>query len=434
MARCSAVVDRRFPVQQISESTWLRATAANAAADYLNGYEDAVRFFVEGRPGWEQFSAQLATASRDELRAYAERSKHDSVGFLVLMLTGTCNADCGICFTDRKKKPNELTHAERASLLASAKELGAQFVYVPGEGEPTIDHDWWPFLETCRELDLPAVVFTNGMIFGDDDLARRTWGMTPAEGAARLKDYPVHLYVKYWTPEASLAARLLGVPERRLPFGSYDGVPVPAGLQCLLETMPRERLGIEAVVERRTADDIAGVIAPFTERHGLARIIEMLQHNGRTFGDPSFDPTSEQVARCQELLSPTSCTLATCKVVVTVQGYLSPRIAVLEHQLPPERRRVVDGDLYDLLHTTDYIAERRYNLDCLCETIPLQLAGATSTITARADNVTAPALARTEAGVRAVEPPAGGCGGCGGGCACALRAAGTTPCAHDGGH
>jgi hypothetical protein len=416
---CASAIDRRFSIQQVSEVTWLRATAANAAADYARGYRDVVHRFLDGRPGWEELAGRIGSSPVEETKSYADRVAGESLALLVLMLTGKCNADCPICFTDRRQKRDELTPEQRRDVLRQARDLGAQYVYVPGEGEPTLDAGWWDFLDTCRALELPAIVFTNAMIFGDDDLAGRTWGVAAADGARRLRDYPVYLYAKYWTPDPSLAAQLLGVPARRLPYGSYQDVPVPAGLQCLLETLPHERLGIEAVVERRTADHIAETIAPLTDRLGLARIIEMLQHNGRTFGDPSFDPTPEQVDRCQPLLSPTSCSLATCKAVVTAQGYLSPRIAILEHQLPDERRRVTDGDLYDLLHNADYLVTRRYNLDCLCESVPLELAGARDTITARAENVTAPALARTHPAARPAAATsrvsAGGCGasGCG---------------------
>lgn len=397
MSGCGSSVDRRFPVQQISDTTWMRATAANVAADYAHGYREVVDEFLGVRPNWRAYHESLVRASQQELVDLAASRRAESLGFLVLMLTGVCNADCGICFTDRKRKPQELSVADRADLLAQAAALGAQYCYVPGEGEPTLDKGWWQFLDTCREVDLPAIVFTNGMIFGDEDLCQRTWGISPAEAARRLADYPVHLYVKYWTPDAPLAARLLAVPERRLPYGSVDGVPVPLGLQTLMENLPRERLGVEVVVERRNATDVVDTIAPFTDRQGLARIIEIIQHNGRTFGDPSYDPTPAQADAVGALLSPTSCTQATCKAVVTVQGYLSPRIAVLEHQLPENRRRVVGADFYELLHQTPYVVERRYNLSCLCESIPADLAGNGDAMLGTS-NVTPPVLTEAVAG------------------------------------
>jgi len=68
--------------------------------------------------------------------------------------------------------------------------------------------------------------------------------------------------------------------------------------------------------------------------------------------------------------------MATCKAVVTSRGYLSPRIAVLEHQIPGTPADVRDAPLYELLHQTTPIVERRYEVHrCLCETIPLELAG-----------------------------------------------------------
>jgi hypothetical protein len=403
----------------------MRATAGNIAADYAQGYTDVVAGFMRGRPTWRAFHDSLKSASRPELEELAASRRSESLAFLVLMMTGVCNADCGVCFTDRKRKPQELTADERDDLLAQAAALGAQYVYVPGEGEPTLDKGWWRFLATCRELDLPAVVFTNGMIFGDEDLCRRTWGMTTQEAARKLAEYPVYLYSKYWTPDSALAARLLGVPERRHQYGQVDGVPVPLGLQTLMEYVPRDRVGIEICVERRNADSVLETLVPFARKHGLAQLVEMMQHNGRTFGDPSYDMTDAQADAVAPLLSATSCTLGTCKAVVTVQGYLSPRIAVLESQLPEDRRRVVGQDFYRLLHETPYIVERRYNLSCLCETIPAELAGEKVDLR-EVYNVTPPALARVTA--VELEPQGGGValkiqqeadpGGCGvkGGC------------------
>ncbi len=425
---CIAKIDRRFPQQQISQVQWLKATAVNAAADYIAGFEEVVEQFLCNRQDWQGFRSMLHSASRAEIAAYVEENRQHSLAFIALMLTGACNADCAICFTDRRRKKHELKPEERRQVLRQAKQLGAQFVYVPGEGEPTIDEGWWSFLEACGELDLPALVFTNGMIFGDKEVCQRYWGMTPEQAVARLRAYPVSFYVKYWSADARLAAQMLAVAPQRLPYEQLDGIAVPRGLAVLLNGLPRERMGVEVVIERRNADEVAEVIAPFTDRHGLARIIEMLQHNGRTLGDPSYDPTPEQLERCEPLLSPTSCNLGTCKAVVTVQGFLSPRIAVLEHQLPPERRRVQEGPLFDLLHSTPYIVERRYRLDCLCELLPLEFAqnAGKAEVAAPLRNVSAPALAsvieHTVSGAaeeaRAARLQQRGCASCSGNCGC----------------
>jgi hypothetical protein len=294
----------------------------------------------------------------------------------VLMLTGQCNADCTICFTDRRKKVGELAPEERVDLLRQAKRLGAQFVYVPGEGEPTIDGGFWDFLEVCREIDLPAVVFTNGLLLSDDKQCGRYWGMDVETAVRKLCDYPVSFYVKHWSTKPALVGEMMEIDPARYHFTEFEGVPVHAGLHRLMTSFPRERVGLEIVIERRNADEVVNTLVPFAEKHGLARIVEMIQHNGRVFGVGSFDPTEEQAAAVERLLSPTSCHLGTCKAVVTSRGYLSPRIAILEDQLPADRRDVRNQDLFALLHTTDYVVSRRYNLACLCEQIPLEMAGA----------------------------------------------------------
>ena len=392
--------DNRFPVQRVSHDAWVTATAANAAADHLAGYGPTVDRFLAGRPEPElaRLRARLARWPRERIQDHVGRTRGRSLAFLVLMLTGACNADCPICFTDRRRKAGELTIAERDDVLRQARALGARYVYVPGEGEPTIDRGFWEFAETCGELGLEAVVFTNGLLFGDAAAARRRWGCEPEEAIDRLARLPVSLYVKYWTPDAARAAEMLGIRADRCPYREYDGTPVPAGLEVLLRRFPRERLGLEVVVERRNADDVARRIVPFAERHRLARIVEMIQHNGRVLGDSGFDPSPEQVERTAGLLSPTSCTMATCKAVVTSRGWLSPRIAVLEHQIPGQPASVKGADLFGLLHETDYVVERRYEISgCLCETLPAALAPCKLPTRALAPNVPPPALTLTHA-------------------------------------
>jgi hypothetical protein len=396
-----SVPDHRFARQHISHGDWVTATAANAAADHLAGYESEVDGFLAGRPEAEfvLLRRRLAEWPRARLREHVAQTKDQSLAFLVMMLTGACNADCPICFTDRKRKVGELTFGERDVILRQARALGARYVYVPGEGEPTIDAGFWDFLETCKEIGLEAIVFTNGLLFGDARACRARWGCEPAEAVARLARYPVSFYVKFWTTDAARAAAMLGIRRAACPYEEFAGTPVPAGFARLLRDFPRERLGIEVVVERRNADEVVDDVVPFAERHGLARIVEMIQHNGRVLGNSAYDPPPSQVGRVAGLLSPTSCTMATCKAVVTSRGLLSPRIAVLEHQIPGDPVDVRGADLYELLHHTSYIVERRYEISrCLCETLPAGLAPCKLPAASLAPNVPPPALSVTYAG------------------------------------
>lgn len=375
MAECVGE-DQRFAVQRVSVDRWERATEVNLAADYLNGYSSVVGKFLATRPEFGSLTRRLQ-GNEQELQRFVDQHRGNSVAFLVMMLTGLCNADCTICFTDRKKKPGELEPDHRDAVLRQAKALGAQYVYVPGEGEPTIDPGFWQFLDTCKELQLPAIIFTNGLLLSDERICQRYWNMSIDEGIAKLATYPVHFYVKHWSTKPDLVAEMMQIDATKYHFTEWDGVPVPQGLYRLLKSFPREQVGLEIVVERRNADEIVETLVPFAEKHRLARIVEIIQHNGRTFGEGSYDPTPAQAKAAEPLLSPTSCHLGTCKVVVTSRGYLSPRIAILEHQLPPaERRNVRDQDLFSLLHSTPYVVERRYILSCLCEEIPVELAQA----------------------------------------------------------
>jgi hypothetical protein len=370
--------DPRFPVQHVTRAEWERATSVNLAADFLTGHGAIVQRFLGNRreAGFRAVAELLARGNRDDISAFVEAGKGESLAFLVMMMTGACNADCPICFTDRRRRPNELEPQVRDRVLREARELGARFVYIPGEGEPTIDRGFWQLLETCRASGLHAVIFTNGIVLSDPATCRKYWGMEPDEAVDRLVAFPVSFYHKLWSTRPALVADMMQVRPDIYRYASYHGTPIPGGLIRLLERWPRERVGIEVVVERRNADEVVETLVPFAETHGLARIIEMIQHNGRVLGIGEYDPTEQQARAVRASLSPTSCTMATCKAVVTSRGYLSPRIAVLEHQIPGTPGDVREAPLFDLLHGTAPIVERRYEIHtCLCETLPLAQSG-----------------------------------------------------------
>jgi hypothetical protein len=395
--------DPRFHVQQVTKAEWERATSVNLAADFLTGHRAVVQRFLRNRhnAGFQALEQLLAGGNSDDISAFVEAGKGESLTFLVMMMTGACNADCPICFTDRRQRPNELEPPVRDRVLREARALGARFVYIPGEGEPTIDRGFWQLLETCRESGLHAVIFTNGIVLSDPKTCRKYWGMEPDEAVDRLLSFPVSFYHKLWSTRPELMGEMMQVPPEVYRYGPYHGTPIPAGLIRLLERWPRERVGIEVVVERRNADEVVQTLGPFAETHGLARIIEMIQHNGRVMGNGAYDPTEQQARAVRAWLSPTSCTMATCKAVVTSRGYLSPRIAVLEHQIPGTPVDVRDAPLFDLLHGTASIIERRYEIHtCLCETLPLEQSGCRSTARVRqAPNIVPLTLRRERADV-----------------------------------
>jgi hypothetical protein len=376
--------DHRFRIQRIEKDAWIRTTIANAVADYDAGHQQLVRTFLEGRAEeeFQRLRSDLQLWSPQQIQERAAANRQSSLLFLVLMLTGLCNADCPICFTDRKRKPDELGVPSRDRLLRQARELGARFVYVPGEGEPTLDPGFWQMLETCREISLEAIIFTNGILLSDPVSCQKYWGCDPKEAIRRLRDYPVSFYFKLWSTKPALVSEMMRIPSEKYHYCDYYGRRIPGGLINLMQEFPRERVGIEVVIERRNADEVIECLVPFAEENGLSRIVEMIQHNGRTLSNQTFDPTPVQARRVEPTLSPTSCSMATCKAVVTSRGYLSPRIAVLEHQIPGTPVHVEEGDLFHLLHHTNYIVDRRYDvINCLCEQLPKALTCSMSRLT-----------------------------------------------------
>ena len=102
--------DPRFHVQHVTEAEWERATSVNLAADFVTGHRAVVQRFLRNRhnAGFQALEQLLARGNSDDISAFVEAGKGESLTFLVMMMTGACNADCPICFTDRRQRPNEL--------------------------------------------------------------------------------------------------------------------------------------------------------------------------------------------------------------------------------------------------------------------------------------------------------------------------------------
>lgn len=261
--------DHRFAIQHLSEAAWRRATEVNAGADYLAGHRSIVEAFIRQDPAFLVFGKYLRGWPRARLEEFVEAGKGESLAFLVMMLTGECNADCSICFTDRRRKDRELSPDERTEILRQARALGARYVYVPGEGEPTIDRGFWSFLQSCKEMGLEAVIFANGLVLSDRGLCRHYWKTDPEDAVRKLADYPVSFYVKFWSTKPRLVGQMMNIRADWYHYTEVDGVPVPAGLRLLLERFPRERVGIEVVVESGTPTKSSARLSRSPSGNGL---------------------------------------------------------------------------------------------------------------------------------------------------------------------
>ena len=158
---------------------------------------------------------------------------------LALFTPNRCNARCKPCYISAgKDDPNQLSFEEYKEIILQAKDLGAQTIWTPGAGEPTI----WPhlreFVEFIAKQGMTPVIFTNSF--------------TMNTGLARfLYHRNVSIVTKLWSFDKKTADYLVGVD------GAYE--KMQTGLQILIEqgfnsyvTRPdgvkTTRLGVEMVI------------------------------------------------------------------------------------------------------------------------------------------------------------------------------------------
>ena len=74
-------------------------------------------------------------------------------------MTGACLRDCFFCFTDKRKKTLSLPEILRT--IDQAVDYGFKAIDFLGEGEPTLDKDFFPIVEHTSKKGLVPVVFTD---------------------------------------------------------------------------------------------------------------------------------------------------------------------------------------------------------------------------------------------------------------------------------
>jgi len=357
--------------------------------DYAFGHREIVRQFAENHRRFIGHFDWLAKLSSSQLKQALQTAKPNSLLMTMIMLTGECNANCEICYTDRRKKANELSFEEIRSIIDRTKALGSKTVYIAGEGEPTLDSSFFKVVEYVKAIGSRMLVFTNGTLLSNDQLAKERWGMSSEEIVLRLADAPVWIYHKFWSTHPELVDRLMRLPTTinyeyvNWPLNDGRVIFIPKGLFLLLKHLPRERVGIEVVIERRNANEVADRIVPFIMQTGVKSYLEPIIHSGKNFNVHSYDPTEEQLALLRPYLVRQGCTRVAYKFAVHNNGDATPGISILPNHLRLQENythlniRGENGvkDIFMLRHTHPFLVQNRYRIDgCLCEMFNLEMA------------------------------------------------------------
>ncbi len=71
-----------------------------------------------------------------------------------------CPHDCDFCFTDKNKKTLSIKEIKR--VITEISQMGARGINFLGEGEPTIDKDFFEIIEFTSSVGIIPIVFTDG--------------------------------------------------------------------------------------------------------------------------------------------------------------------------------------------------------------------------------------------------------------------------------
>lgn len=357
----------------------------NLCIDYFLGHlsrenmEIIVDRFRKTYPELVPKAQDLMRKDRRALKDLAMKAKHHVVLMTIVMFTGLCNANCEICYTDRKKKPNELTWEEIRQILDQTKRMGSRTLYIPGEGEPTLDPSFFRALNYAQQLQYQVLFFTNGIVFSNDQEAKRYWGVPSDTLVDRVVHSGAYLYFKLWSFDPDKMSQMMGIQRNMYQWVKVKYGWIPAGLYKFLHHpgMNRDRIGIEVVVERRTVDEILEKFLPFIQEYGIKSYFEPIIHSGRYFGGTNYDLSQEQIHRIRRFLVRQNCPRVNYMYAITNDGYVTPAISVSPRilslfgnleELYIRGSRGEIRDLFYLRYRSKFLAKYRYEiLGCLCE-------------------------------------------------------------------
>lgn len=178
-------------------------------------------------------------------------------------LNGGCNFRCSGCFKgmDVRQPKDGLKYDEVIAIINFAKEREARSVVYASLGEPTLDENFWKFLEYTRKKDMATVLFTNGT------------NITNAR-ARLLYEKNASVIIKINTLNSDKQNVLVGGIK-----GAYE--MIWRGLNNLLNAGFRApRLAIDSYISRQNVQDLPELLR-YCRRHDIIPYFESFITNGQ---------------------------------------------------------------------------------------------------------------------------------------------------------
>lgn len=287
-----------------------------------------------------------------------------------------CNFNClNYCCTEGIAK-GHLDKEQLVNVIDQAADLGVNVIYWPGLGELTLSKDFWDIQNYINKKGMKSVVFTNGSVFWNDNLAKESIGMDSDQLITKARNLGIHFYVKYWNSNPKKAAEMSGVKQKEYPFTSIQGKNIPLALSKLMEDVPKERLGVETMVSQENYQDVVKNIIPTINKLKIYGYLEPVIFSGKAEGKQKDLALNQEQYRSLAnifISGGTYCEKRQCVELILVGDGLSPGIVI------PSRNedKVIDNsgrvrNIFDIFHNPYFRKARKISekLDgCLCRAI-----------------------------------------------------------------
>lgn len=284
-----------------------------------------------------------------------------------------CNFNCpNYCCTEGISK-GDLNKEQIKQVLDQAKKLGTKVTYWPGLGESFLHKDFWEILEYVKSKEMESVVFTNGSVFWNDELALEHLGKTSKELLDKIKKLGTHLYVKYWNSGQEKASQMVGVNEREYPYSKNQ---IPLVLNVLMKNLPKEKLGVEVMVSKENYKDVVKNILPKINELGIYCYLEPVIFSGKAEGkQKELSLTSKQYNSLKNLFVSGGeyCQKRQSGEMILIGNRMSPGIVIdprKEDSILNEKGNV--KDIFSIYHNNYFRKVRKISNElkgCLCRAV-----------------------------------------------------------------
>lgn len=104
-------------------------------------------------------------------------------------ITSSCPMGCKYCFAEADIKGPLMSWRETKELIKEGKKSGTESVKFLEKAELTLQRNLFEFLDFFEQENIKFLIFTKPVVFGDDELARKFFGLSAEELAHKVTSY-----------------------------------------------------------------------------------------------------------------------------------------------------------------------------------------------------------------------------------------------------